>query len=152
MPAGPFDAVLVAYNTLFNLLTQERQQACFAAVEQRLTPRGAFVVEAFVPSPQAGSQVTVRSLAVDRVVLSVSVHDHGSQVAEGQYVELTEGAGVRLRPWSIRYAAPEELDAMASEAGLVLGARWGDFDRRPFTEDSDRHVSVYRRADSAQPA
>ena len=28
-------------------------------------------------------------------------------------------------------------------AGLALRARWGDFDRRSFTDDCDRHVSVY---------
>jgi hypothetical protein len=92
----------------------------------------------------------VRSLEVDRVVLSVSVSDGENQLAEGQYVELTEGTGVRLRPWSIRYSAPEELDAMASAAGLVLHARWGDFDGRAFTDDSDRHVSVYRLAQSSR--
>jgi SAM-dependent methyltransferase len=143
VPRGPFDVVFVAYNTLFNLLTRDRQQACFAAVRAVLAPEGSFVVEAFVPSPQPGSQVTVRSLDADRVVLSISVHDGDDQRAEGQYVELTEAAGVRLRPWSIRYASPDELDEMAAAAGLVLRARWGDFDRRPFTDESDRHVSVY---------
>jgi hypothetical protein len=71
------------------------------------------------------------------------VHDGEDQRAEGQFVELTEAAGVRLRPWSIRYASPDELDSMAAAAGLVLRSRWGDFDRRTFTDNSDRHVSVY---------
>jgi hypothetical protein len=143
LPRGPFDVVFVAYNTLFNLLTHDRQQACFAAVREVLAPGGSFVVEAFVPSPQPGSQVAVRSLDADRVVLSISVHDGEDQRAEGQFVELTEAAGVRLRPWSIRYASPDELDSMAAAAGLVLRSRWGDFDRRTFTDNSDRHVSVY---------
>jgi SAM-dependent methyltransferase len=143
LPSGPFDVVFVAYNTLFNLLTPGRQRGCFAAVRDVLAPAGSFVVEAFVPSPQPGSQVAVRSLDADRVVLSISLHDGDDQRAEGHYVELTETAGVRLRPWSIRYATPDELDGMAAAAGLALRARWGDFDRRSFTDDSDRHVSVY---------
>jgi SAM-dependent methyltransferase len=147
LPAGPFGVVFVAYNTLFNLESEQRQHACFAAVAERLTPDGAFVVEAFVPSPQPGSALTLRSLEADRVVLSITVYDWDGQRAEGQYVELTEANGVRLRPWSIRYAPPAELDDMAAAAGLALRARWGDFDRRPFTDDSDRHVSVYSRAD-----
>ena len=150
LPDGPFAVVFVAYNTLFNLVTEQRQRECFTAVATRLAPTGAFVVEAFVPSPQAGSQVTVRSLEVDRVVLSVSVQDHDSQRAEGQYVELSEHAGVRLRPWSIRWAPPEELDAMAAAAGLELRVRWGDFDRSEFTDDSERHVSIYTRAGVSQ--
>lgn len=147
LPAGPFGLVFVAYNTLFNLTTAERQRACFAAVAERLEPGGRFVVEAFVPDdpPRDGDHVELRTLAADRVVLSVSRHDAGSQRAEGQFVELTEAGGVRLRPWSIRYAAPDELDAMAAASGLVLEQRWESFGRTPWATDSPRHVSVYRR-------
>jgi SAM-dependent methyltransferase len=147
LPAGTFALVFVAYNTLFNLLTAERQQQCFAAVAERLTPDGVFVVEAFVPLPQPGPEVAVRSLEADRVVLTVSVRDDTNQKAEGHFVELTELGGVRLRPWSIRYAPPAELDEMASAAALVLRDRWEGFDRAPFTPDSERHVSVYCRAE-----
>ena len=51
-PLGPFDAVLIAYNTIFSLPTPERQAALFAAVASRLSPTGAFVVEAAVQRPQ----------------------------------------------------------------------------------------------------
>lgn len=149
LPAGPFALAFVAYNTLFNLVTAERQQECFRAVAARLRPGGRFVVEAFVPTPQPGPEVAVRSLESDRVVLSVSVRDDANQRAEGHFVELTESGGVRLRPWSIRYAPPAELDRMAVDAGLELQERWEDFARNAFTSDSDRHVSVYRRADTS---
>ena len=36
LPAGPFDLAFVAYNTIFNLLTEQRQRACFAAVAAAL--------------------------------------------------------------------------------------------------------------------
>ena len=49
LPDGPFDASLVAYNTIFNLLDETAQQRCFGAIARRLVPGGAFVVEAFVP-------------------------------------------------------------------------------------------------------
>lgn len=143
LPPGPFDVVFVAYNTLFNLLTEARQAACFTAVAERLGPAGTFVIEAFVPAPSTGAQVSVRSLSADRVVLSVSLNDAANQVAEGQYIELSEAGGVRLRPWAIRYCTPAELDRMAAAAGLRLIDRWGEFDRRPFTPDSERHVSIY---------
>lgn len=143
LPDGPFDLVLVAYNTFFGLLSAERQAAGFAAVAERLSPRGSFLVEVFVPVAHSGSQVSVRSLATDRIVLSASIHHGEDQTAEGQYVELTEAGGVRLRPWAIRWSTVEQLDAMAAAAGLVVADRWGDVDRRPFTADSERHVSRY---------
>jgi len=147
LPDGPFAAALIAYNTIFNLLDNGAQQACFAAVAARLTPEGVFVVEAFVPESDtpAGSDVSVRSMAVDRVVLSVSQTTPSTQQAEGQFIEITEAGGVRLRPWSVRWATPEQLDAMAAAAGLVLGARHADMAGTPFDSESTQHVSVYRR-------
>jgi SAM-dependent methyltransferase len=147
LPAGPFTVVFVAYNSLFNLTDPDRQRACFTAVAERLTPGGRFVVEAFVPDepPRVGSEVTVRSLTVDRVVLSVSVHRPDDRVAEGQFVELSAEGGVRMRPWMIRYATPAELDDMAAAAGLELEHRWRGFDDHSFERDDERHVSVYRR-------
>ena len=149
LPDGPFSLVFVAYNTFFGLLTEERQQACFHAVAARLRPGGAFAIEAFVPDPahEPASSVTVRSVLVDRVVLSVSTADPAEQRAEGQYIDITEAGGVRLRPWSIRWATPGQLDEMASRAGLQLASRWGGFDESPFDADSTRHVSVYRLGD-----
>jgi hypothetical protein len=64
-------------------------------------------------------------------------------VAEGQFVELRDGAPVRLRPWVIRWSSPTELDAMAHAAGLTLVARTADFTGAPFDDDSVIHVSRY---------
>lgn len=149
LPGGPYGLVFVAYNTLFNLTSPDLQASCFRAVADVLAPGGRFVVEAFVPDQAAerSSDVSVRSIAAARVVLSVSVQDPERQLAEGQFVEFTEAGGVRLRPWSIRYAAPDELDEMAAGAGFVLQHRWASFARDPFDFDADRHVTVYQLAD-----
>lgn len=147
LPPGAFDTVFVAYNSIFNLTEADRQAACFAAVARVLTPGGRFAVEAFVPAdpPPSGDEVRVRSLEADRVVLSISVHDPAGQRAEGQFVELSTAGGVRMRPWSIRYASPAELDQLAAAAGLVLEHRWHSFDDPTWDDDAERHVSVYRR-------
>jgi SAM-dependent methyltransferase len=162
LPSGPFDVVLAAYNTIFNLLDADRQQACFTAVAERLEPGGSFVVEAFAPlanhatesneTGQTGSQLSVRSISADRVVLSASMHDPATNRADGQFIEITESGGVRLRPWSIRYADTAELDRFATQSGLQLHARWADFERTPFDDASERHVSVYRRCQEWEPA
>ncbi len=148
LPDGPFDVVLVAYNTLFNLLDERAQRSCFRAVAERLAEHGRFVVEAIVPDPAApaGSTVAVRSMTSDRVVLTVSDHRPDEQRTDGQFVELTEAGGVRLRPWAIRWCGVDELDAMAADAGLVLAERHADMTGRAFDEHADAHVSVYRTA------
>jgi SAM-dependent methyltransferase len=143
-PAGPFALVFVAYNTFFNLLDEARQKSCFTAVAQRLAPGAAFVIEAFVPEPQPGSSVTVRSMTTDSVVLSVTTHDEDAQTAQGHYISFSESGGVRMRPWAIRYATVEQLDTMASESGFHLDQRWEDAQRATFTAESARHISLYR--------
>lgn len=146
LPDGPFDVALVAYNTFFNLLADGEQQACFDAVAKRLAPGGAFIVEAVVPDETApsGSDVSVRSMAVDRVVLSVSDHRPDEHRTSGQFVEFTESGGVRLRPWAIRWASVADLDAMAAHAGLSVDDRFSDMAGAEFTDNSPQHVTIYR--------
>ena len=143
VPGGPFAVVFVAYNTIFNLLDPTAQQRCFDVVASRLGDGGAFVVEAFVPDDgqRSGDHVEVRSLTADAVVLSVSRHDPGGQCIEGQFVELTEAGGVRLRPWAIRYSSPDELDGMAAAAGLELASRAADWIQTPLPR---RPRTMYR--------
>jgi SAM-dependent methyltransferase len=147
LPPGPFDVVLVAYNTLFNLTGEGQQARCVANAAETLAPGGRLVVEAFVPDVpfRDGSDVGVRSMSADQVVLAVTRYDAAEQQAAGQFVEFSESGGVRLRPWFIRYSTTEQLDAMAAAASLVLEHRWEDVAMTPFDDHSDRHVSVYRR-------
>ncbi len=146
LPPGPFDVVLIAYNTLFNLTRDDEQATCIERVADRLAAGGRLVIEAFVPDEpfRDGNDVGIRSMTAGQVVLSVIRYDAAHQQAEGQFVELTEEGGVRLRPWCVRYSTVAQLDAMATAAGLDLEHRWEDVARTPFDDRSDRHVTVYR--------
>lgn len=146
-PAGPFGVVLAAYNTLFNLPTIDRQRDCFTAVSQRLAPGGFFVVEAAVLDESAAERgsVGVRSVDIDRVVLSVTLQDVASKTARGQFLELTAD-GVRMRPWRIRWSTAAELDEMAAAASLTLVERSEDWSGAPFGPRSETAISIYRRS------
>jgi SAM-dependent methyltransferase len=143
---GPFAVAFVAFNTFFNLTTREAQAACLLRVHDVLAPGGWFVLEAFVPPPDHtdASGVSTRTVELDRVVLTAARRDHATQTISGQHIEITE-AGIRLRPWLVRYAAPHELDDMAAAAGLRLVERHADWHGGRFHEASESHVSVYRR-------
>lgn len=145
LPEGPYGLVFVAVNTFFAILGPEAQQRTFHTVAAHLAEGGRFVIEAFVPDAQhEGDRVEVRDLAADRVVLSISRTEAGTQQAIGQFVELRDGQPVRLRPWAIRWATLDQLDAMAAAAGFVLESRWSNWLGAPFDTDSANHVSVYR--------
>ncbi len=141
-----FDVVLVAYNTLFNLVEDGQQARCLSRAASVLAPGGVVVVEAFVPEADvsSGDSVTTRQVTAERVVLSVSRTDAPGQIAMGQYVEISE-QGIRLRPWQIRWQTPDDLDEMAEAAGLELQERWSDWTRAPFDDTTTTHISIYHR-------
>jgi SAM-dependent methyltransferase len=147
LPAGPFDLVYVAANSLFMVADADRQRQSFAAVAEVLAPGGSYVVEAFVPwdPPHGGSNVEVRSMTADRVVLVADLTDPAAQTVRGQVVELVDGERVRLLPFVLRYSSLVELDRWAEAAGLRLADRFADIERAPFTDESPFHVSVFRR-------
>jgi len=143
-----FDLVYVVFNTFFGLLTQDDQVACFASVAKHLKTSGVFLIEAFKPDLSRfrhGQSVSASNVDTDQVKLDVTHHDAVAQTVTTSYVLISE-AGVKLYPVRLRYAWPAELDLMAQLAGLRLVDRWGDWDRRDFTANSARHISVWSRS------
>ena len=144
MPPGPFAVVLIAYNTLFNLLSADEQRACLAEATHRLLVGGHVVVDAFVPSESLADAPghDVQVVRGNRLVDSHSWVDTANQMIGGSF---DDDSG-RRREWQVRYASPAEIDEMAHAAGLALEARFASYAREPFTEMSSRHISVYGRA------
>ena len=152
LPGGDsvrFGLVFVAINTFFNLTTRDAQQRCLQRVHDVLADDGRFVLEAFVPTVDRPTNlVEARTVAIDHVILTATRHDPELQVVECQYIEIRE-SGIRLRPLTIRYAPPAELDALAAAADLDLVERWSDWKGTPFTDGDGTHISVYARREVA---
>ncbi len=146
---GRYRLIYVVFNSLYNLPDQEGQIRCFRNVAAHLTDDGVFVVEAFTPGYlhrlRDHQYVDAEEIRVDKVWLDVAQHDPVAQRLVKNHVALTT-AGVQLNPVVLRYAWPSELDLMARLAGLGLQARWGGWERQPFTADSRLHVSVWGRS------
>lgn len=144
---GPFRMAYLVYNTLFNLVTQERQIDCFRNVARVLEPDGAFAIECFVPDPtkwDRGQRVEATHVGSDRASINVYTHDPVAQRYNKQTIMFGPD-GYRMLPTALRYSWPAEIDLMARLAGLRLDARYGDWQRRPFSADSPSHVSIYRK-------
>lgn len=151
--SGVADAVLIAYNTLFNLPARSLQRRAIAQAVALLAPDGFVVVEAFVPGDGAvdpADHIDVVRLDADLVVLRISRTDPGASTVSGHHVELRDGQPVRLRPWHLCFAPPDELDRDAEAAGLVLAERHADWNGGAFGADSPAHISVYRPAPHRQ--
>jgi ubiquinone/menaquinone biosynthesis C-methylase UbiE len=140
---GEFSLVYLVFNTIFNLVTQEGQVACFENAARHLDRGGRFVIEARVPELQRlPLGQTVLPWRADADGMSFYVYDTVTQRLGGQHYNFVDGR-VEPSPIELRYAWPAELDLMARIAGLELQDRWANFRREAFTHLSPAHVSVY---------
>ncbi|MER6971277.1 class I SAM-dependent methyltransferase [Nocardioides sp. NPDC000445] len=142
---GTYSLVYLVYNTVSNLLTQDEQVACFANAARHLAPGGRFVIELWVPELRllpptavaATFDVSDRHVGLDTV-------DIATQLLTSHHFT-KEGDTYRRGESNHRYIWPSECDLMARLAGMALEARYGGWDRSPFTSDSLSHVSVWRK-------
>lgn len=75
----------------------------------------------------------------------MSIHHPLEQRVTSHHIRRLANGETVVLPVALRYCWPSELDLMAQLAGLQIEDRWGWYDRRPFTERSTNHVSVYRK-------
>jgi SAM-dependent methyltransferase len=142
---GEFSLVYLVFNTIFNLVTQDDQVACFENAAAHLRSGGRFVVETGVPDLQRlPPGQTVIPFRAEPSGVSFDVYDVVTQRFSSQHFHFVGGA-VEASPVEFRYAWPAELDLMARIAGLRLEARWAGWAREPFTNLSPSHVSVYAK-------
>ena len=140
---GRFSLVYLVFNTIFNLITQDEQVACFRNAAAHLDAGGCFVVELEVPDLQRlppGQNISV--IGVDARTMSFDVYDVLTQRLTSHHFVVSDER-ISSYPVEGRYAWPAELDLMARLAGLSLRERWAGWKREPFTSLSRSHVSVY---------
>ncbi|MFJ7270340.1 class I SAM-dependent DNA methyltransferase [Streptomyces sp. NPDC099050] len=146
---GTFTLVYLVYNTITNLLTQDEQVACFRNAARHLEPGGRFVIELGVPPLRLlpPGQVAV-PFDVSERHLGFDTFDLVEQILVSHHF-IREGGGeegrYRRDNSRHRYAWPAELDLMARIAGLDKERRVAGWDGAPFTQDSAKHISVWRK-------
>jgi SAM-dependent methyltransferase len=137
---GTFSLVYVVFNSINNVTTQDGQVATFASAAAHLEPGGWFVVEVGVPPDRP---LSVFDLSETHV--GVDEYDADTQRLVSHHFGLHDG-GWRRASVPFRAVSPAELDLMARLAGMERRERWSDWDRSPFTADSEKHVSVWEKS------
>ena len=126
----------------------DRQAACFAAVAARLAPGGAFVVEAFVPEdPPASGPVVDRALD-DRRPRSccrspTTIRPRSAPTASSSSSPTATACGCGRGRSATHPGASSTRWRRPPGSRSPSGGRTST--RRPFDDDSPRHVSVYAR-------
>ena len=149
LPHRDFDVAVCAVSTFFMLPSRAAQESCLAATARHLRPGGILFIEAFRPDPDRfdanGHRVESRPDPVGTHVVR-SHHDASSRCIHISH-EFSEGARMSSYDVSLHYATTEELDDMASLAGLSLTGRWHDWTGSPVTATSTDPISIYEVAD-----
>lgn len=143
-PAESFDMVFISYNTLFNLTDTDRQARCITHAASRLTLNGTLVIDACVIDETVEPEGYENEQRGEWAITTRTTFDAATAIVTGHIESKhVDGRNV-LRPFRIRYSSPTEIDEMAAVAGLRLESRYSGWDESPFTDDSNRHISVYR--------
>jgi SAM-dependent methyltransferase len=142
---GTFSLAYLVFNTIMNLTTQEAQVACFRNAARHLAPGGRFVIEVGVPQLQRlppGERFRPFHVGSEHVGFDEYELAEQGLVSHHYRIGADRAEAVAM---PFRYVWPAELDLMAQLAGMRLEARWGDWDRQPFTSESAKHVSVWEK-------
>jgi SAM-dependent methyltransferase len=142
---GPFHVAYLVRNTITNVTTQAEQVQVFRNVAAHLEPGGAFVIENYIPHLRKlppGETMHVFDRTPEH--LGIEEYAFADQIAVSHHYWMVDGTMI-ARAGTHRYVWPAELDLMAELAGLSLRERWGDWERNPFTDDSESHVSVWTK-------
>lgn len=143
---GQFSLVYVVWNSIGNLRTQTEQVACFRNAARHLAPGGRFVIELWVPGirrfPPGQEAVPFH---VGRTHVGFDTYDMTTQQGTSHHYRRRSDGTVTYGASNFRYIWPAECDLMSQLAGLELERRVADWNGAPFTNDSESHVSVWRK-------
>jgi SAM-dependent methyltransferase len=145
---GEFSLVYLVWNTLGNLRTQAEQVACFRNAARHLAPGGRFVIELWIPEirryPPGQEAVPFH---IGKRHVGFNTYDMTTQQGTSHHYRRQDDGTATYAASNFRYVWPAECDLMAQLAGLDLENRAADWNGNPFTDDSERHVSVWRKPD-----
>ena len=142
---GTFAVAYLVFNTIGNLTTQGAQVACFRNVADHLEPGGCFVIEVGVPElRRLLPGETFRVFHASENKWGLDEYEVATQGLTSHHFEIVDGRLERVS-MPFRYVWPAELDLMAELAGMRLRERWAGWKREPFTNDSEKHVSVWEK-------
>ena len=143
---GQFSLVYLVWNSIGNLRTQAEQVACFRNAARHLSPGGRFVIELWVPGirrfPPGQAAVPFH---VGQHHVGFDTYDMTTQQGTSHHYRRHADGTVTYGASNFRYIWPSECDLMAQLAGMELESRVADWDGAPFTNDSESHVSVWRK-------
>lgn len=143
---GEFSLVYVVWNSIGNLRTQAEQVACFRNAARHLAPGGRFVIELGIPGIRRfppGQEAVPFHVGAHHA--GFDTYDLTTQQGTSHHYWRKDDGTVEYGASNFRYIWPSECDLMAQLAGMDLERRAADWHGSAFTNDSESHISVWRK-------
>jgi len=152
-----FDRILLPYNVLNHVHEAPDLDRLFEVLERHLAPRGRIVVDTFQPdprrlSPDAAEVALLRYRDPDSgrelTLYECARYDAARQVneLEWRYRE-PDGRVARCHQLAMRVFFPQVLDDLFAAHGLLIEAKYGDYDGSAFGSASPKQIVVATRRD-----
>jgi Methyltransferase domain len=139
-----FALVIISCNSLADLTTNDDLKACFCRIREHLRPGGTVAFDIVNPDVTSLARSASEVVCLDTVfgcrgisVRETANYDPVTQIRTANWhVRHGEKSARILAPLCQRQIFPQELLLLLETAGLKLMARYGDFDRGPFSGES----------------
>jgi SAM-dependent methyltransferase len=157
LPDHRVGLIFIAANSILHLQQDSDFRRCFRAIARHLAPGGAFVFDAFVPSPhflERDSQKRylngrfVHGRLGDVIWEETSTFDPATRLSHVTwYWSTATDRDFLSSSLQLRQIFPEEWPALLESGGLRLTSRFGGFDRSPFDVHSFQQVCICEAAE-----
>ncbi len=156
----PAHLIAIPFHTIGHLVSLDDKRAGLRHIHNQLAPGGRLIFDHFDFDPEKARQYqgvglraefTDDATGHDVLLWTTTRYDFAAQ--EMRIIvwtdELDDGGVVQQRKYrriNFSWLEPEQARALLEEAGFVIEALYGDFDRQPFDEDSPEQVWVAHRS------
>ena len=151
---GDFDLVVMTGHAFQVFITDSELRAALAAIHAALSPAGRFAFETRNPLARAWETWDSEERpAVDgpdgarvRMSRQVTAPFDGRIVSFSHTFRSDDWETPRVSHSTLRFIDKPALDLALAQAGLIVEAQFGDWDRSPLTPSSPEIITIARRA------
>ena len=151
-----FDAVLFPVNSIGHMLDNRGMEACLACVRRHLTDDGRFIFQAFNPLLQILTRDQDQRYPAYEyedpngrghvIITESNIYDRALQVNNITWYYLFQDTQEEIsKALPIRLFFPQELDSILHHNGFDIIAKYGEFDKSPFSSESSTQLLVCRK-------
>ena len=157
----PAQLIAIPFHTIGHLATLDDKRAGLRHIHGQLAPGGRLIFDHFIFNPESArryqgvglrDEYTDAATGHDVLLWVTTLYDFEAQTMRiiAWTDELDDDGTVLRRKYrrlSFSWLDPEQTRALLEETGFEIEALYGDFDRRPFDEESPEQVWVARRTE-----